>query len=84
MEDDWTAVADIYWDGMRDGLATFETEVPNWEQWDERHLPGQRIVAEFLHAKRGGSYLIAGTVKRTAPEWSQTHDVLQCPSASGG
>ena len=45
---------------------------------------GNGIVAEFLLAKRGGSYLIAGTVKQTAPEWSQTHDVLQCPSASGG
>ena len=22
-EDDWTAAAEIYWDGMRDGLATF-------------------------------------------------------------
>ena len=25
--DDWPAVAEIYWDGMRGGLATFETEV---------------------------------------------------------
>ena len=25
--DDWPAVAEIYWDGMRDGLAIFETEV---------------------------------------------------------
>ena len=23
--DDWPAVAEIYWDGMRDGLATFQT-----------------------------------------------------------
>jgi L-amino acid N-acyltransferase YncA len=46
-EDDWTAVADIYWEGMRDGLATFETEVPTWEEWDAAHLPGQRLVAEL-------------------------------------
>jgi L-amino acid N-acyltransferase YncA len=44
--DDWTAVAEIYWDGMRDGLATFETEVPSWEEWDAAHLPGHRLVAE--------------------------------------
>src|SRR4029079_6062598 len=37
--DDWTAGADIYWDGMRGGLATFETEVPSWEAWDAAHLP---------------------------------------------
>ena len=43
--DDWPAVAEIYWDGMRDGLATFETEVPSWEAWDAAHLPGHRVVA---------------------------------------
>jgi L-amino acid N-acyltransferase YncA len=45
-EADWTAVADIYWDGMRDGLATFETEVPSWAEWDAGHLAGHRLVAE--------------------------------------
>jgi L-amino acid N-acyltransferase YncA len=44
--DDWTAVADIYWEGMRSGLATFETEVPSWEEWDAAHLPDHRLVAE--------------------------------------
>jgi L-amino acid N-acyltransferase YncA len=44
-EDDWRAVADIYWDGMRDGLATFETEVPSWEAWDAAHFPNHRLVA---------------------------------------
>jgi L-amino acid N-acyltransferase YncA len=46
-EDDWTAVADIYWDGMRDGLATFETEVPSWEAWDAGHFAEHRLVAEL-------------------------------------
>ena len=46
--DDWPAVADIYWDGMRDGLATFETEVPSWEDWDAAHLRVHRLVAELL------------------------------------
>src|SRR4029453_9726664 len=46
--EDWTAVADIYWDGMRDGLATFETEVPSWDAWDAAHLPDHRLVAEWL------------------------------------
>jgi len=44
--DDWPAVAEIYWDGMRDGLATFETEVPDWPAWNGAHLPRQRRVAE--------------------------------------
>ena len=46
--EDWRSVAEIYWDGMRDGLATFETEVPSWEGWDGVHLHHHRLVAEIL------------------------------------
>jgi L-amino acid N-acyltransferase YncA len=46
--DDWDAVAEIYWDGMRGGLATFQTEVPSWEAWNSTHLAGHRLVAELL------------------------------------
>jgi L-amino acid N-acyltransferase YncA len=42
--EDWGQVAEIYWDGMRDGLATFETEVPSWEAWEAAHW--LRVVAE--------------------------------------
>jgi phosphinothricin acetyltransferase len=42
--DDWLDVAAIYHDGMRGGLATFETEVPSWEAWDVAHP--LRVVAE--------------------------------------
>ena len=46
--EDWPAVAEIYWEGMRGGLATFETEVPSWEDWDRRHLTDHRLVADLL------------------------------------
>ena len=42
--DDWPKVAAIYRDGMRGGLATFETEVPSWEAWEAAHP--LRVVAE--------------------------------------
>jgi phosphinothricin acetyltransferase len=42
--DDWADVAAIYRDGMRGGMATFETEVPQWDAWHEAHP--LRIVAE--------------------------------------
>lgn len=42
--DDWLEVAAIYRDGMRGGLATFETEVPSWEAWEAAHP--LRVVAE--------------------------------------
>ncbi|MFL6035508.1 MAG: GNAT family N-acetyltransferase [Gaiellaceae bacterium] len=43
--DDWAEVAAIYRDGMRGGMATFETEVPRWGAWHEAHP--LRVVAEF-------------------------------------
>ena len=42
--DDWPEVAAIYRDGMRGGMATFETEVPQWQAWHEAHP--LRVVAE--------------------------------------
>jgi phosphinothricin acetyltransferase len=41
----WEAVARIYAEGIATGDATFETEVPSWEQWDAAHLEGGRLVA---------------------------------------
>jgi len=43
--DDWAEVAAIYRDGMRDGMATFETEVPPRERWFAEHTI--RLVAEL-------------------------------------
>jgi L-amino acid N-acyltransferase YncA len=44
--DDWPAVRDIYVAGIATGNATFETEAPSWERWDQSHLPDHRLVAE--------------------------------------
>ena len=43
---DWPEVARIYEEGIATGNATFETEVPSWEEWDAAHLAEQRFVAE--------------------------------------
>ncbi|GAB4573609.1 MAG: GNAT family N-acetyltransferase [Anaerolineae bacterium] len=42
---DWPQVAAIYREGIETGLATFETSVPEWEEWDRAHLPDCRLVA---------------------------------------
>jgi phosphinothricin acetyltransferase len=42
---DWPAVRRIYAEGIAGGRATFETEVPDWEEWDARHLAVPRLVA---------------------------------------
>jgi phosphinothricin acetyltransferase len=44
--DDWPEVARIYDEGIRMGNATFETQVPSWQDWDAAHLPEHRFVAE--------------------------------------
>ncbi len=62
--EDWSAVADIYWDGMRGGLATFETEVPTWETWDALHLRDHRLVATLLGEVVGWAALSAASTRR--------------------
>ena len=47
---DWTAVAQIYADGIATGEATFETAVPAWEKWDSGHLPTCRFVARSVES----------------------------------
>ena len=42
---DWDDVAAIYAEGIRTGNATFETEVPSFEVFDERHLREGRLIA---------------------------------------
>jgi L-amino acid N-acyltransferase YncA len=44
-DDDWEQVREIYLQGIRSGLATFEVSAPSWEQWDRAHLPFCRLVA---------------------------------------
>ena len=42
---DYERVAQIYKEGMATGIATFETQVPTYEQWDERFIKKCRSVS---------------------------------------
>jgi len=44
--DDWPEVWAIYAQGIATGLATFETEVPEWEEWNAAHMESCRLVAK--------------------------------------
>lgn len=44
---DWEAVSIIYKEGIATGIATFETEVPSWKEWNEKYTDHCRIVAEL-------------------------------------
>ena len=43
-ENNFDAVAKIYKVGIETGNATFETNIPSFEDWDKTHLPYGRIV----------------------------------------
>ena len=45
--DDWPAVREIYAEGIATGNATFETEAPSFERWNNSHLAEHRLVARL-------------------------------------
>ncbi len=42
---DWSIISEIYKEGIETGIATFETRLPTWEQWDASHFASCRIKA---------------------------------------
>jgi L-amino acid N-acyltransferase YncA len=44
-EADWPAVAAIWADGIATGNATFETDVPSWQEFERTRLRAHRLVA---------------------------------------
>jgi L-amino acid N-acyltransferase YncA len=51
--EDWSQVAAIYREGIATRNATFETEVPSFEEWDRRHLPIGRLVVRRVEPHPG-------------------------------
>jgi L-amino acid N-acyltransferase YncA len=44
-ENDYSAIVEIYLQGIATGHATFQTEAPEWEAWDKSHLSFCRLAA---------------------------------------
>ena len=44
-DEDWITVQSIYREGIATGNATFETDAPDWNGWDNNHLRDCRLVA---------------------------------------
>ncbi|WP_297696503.1 GNAT family N-acetyltransferase [uncultured Eudoraea sp.] len=44
-ETHWSAVAEIYKQGVGTGFATFEKKIPSYEQWNNNHISSCRLVA---------------------------------------
>jgi len=45
-EQDWPLVSQIFEEGLQTGVATFQREVPSYEQWNATHLTTCRLVIE--------------------------------------
>lgn len=43
----WEAVKNIYELGIATGIATFETQVPDWDTWNKNHLTHSRLICEY-------------------------------------
>ncbi len=56
---DWDSVSKIYKEGIATGMATFETECPNWEQWHIKYLQCCRLVASIKNKVVGFAVLSA-------------------------
>ena len=87
-ENDWTAVADIYWDGMRDGLATFETEVPTLGGLGCRASPGPSSRGGMARRGRrlGGAVagVAAAAATQASPRTRSTSRARRAAAVSGG
>lgn len=55
--DHWSAVSDIYLEGIATGHATFQTSAPEWIEWHRGHLPSCRFVAVESDAVLGWAAL---------------------------
>lgn len=45
--EDWPEVASVYGEGIGTGIATFETRVPDWDDWNTGHVDTCRLVTEI-------------------------------------
>lgn len=43
---DWQQVSQIYLEGINTGIATFQSDIPLWDEWDNGHVDTCRLVAK--------------------------------------
>lgn len=55
----WDAVREIYLQGIATKQATFQTEAPEWADWDKGHLPDLRYVSLINEVAVGWAALSA-------------------------
>lgn len=54
---DWNEVAQIYLEGIKTGKATFQTELPSYDDWNNGHIKTCRLVARLENKVLGWAAL---------------------------
>lgn len=80
--DDWPDVARIYADGLATRVASFETEVPSWDDFDSSHLEVLRLVAE-RGGRVAGWLAVSPTSRRECYRGVVEHSVYVAADARG-
>lgn len=62
--DHWEKVRAIYIEGIESGNATFETEAPDWDEWNRGHIGPCRMVA--LRGREVAGWVALSAVSRRA------------------
>ncbi|WP_298842749.1 GNAT family N-acetyltransferase [Clostridium sp.] len=44
VQSDWEQIANIYFEGIKTEIATFQTDIPTWESWNNSHITSCRLV----------------------------------------
>jgi L-amino acid N-acyltransferase YncA len=79
---DWPDVARIYAAGLATGVASFETAVPSWEEWDATHRRAPRSVAVLDEAIAGWT-AVAPVSRRACYRGVVEHSVYVDPAVRG-
>ena len=80
---DWPGVSEIYREGIEGGNATFETEVPSWEEWDAAHIESCRLVSSWIRTWWGGQLLLRCRDGRSTEGWLSTASMSSATLAAG-
>ena len=78
---DWDAVRAIYLEGIATRNATFETESPSWDTWNNNHRPDCRLAARSNEKVLG--WAVLSLVSR-GPVYSGVAEVSVYVAADAG
>ena len=80
---DADAVLAIYSEGMASGHATFQTEIPGWQDWDAGHLATPRLVARNANGLVLGWCALSPVSRRTVYRGVAENSVYVAAAARG-